>query len=180
MRPLLVVIVVFLLLLVLYGPAQATGGNGATTACTVRYWADGDTVALRCGTKYPTVRLEAVNAGEVKTECMGREAKQLMGAHYPVGSTVWIRNENGGDLKDSYGRWLRALYKDANLTDNAEARLLQTGTAIVTALAQDHPRFEFYYAAMLEGYYARAGIWAGCELPYPATFGWVPWKAWLP
>ncbi len=82
-------------------PALTTKSS-TSTAATVEFWIDGDTVVTSKG----TIRLIGIDTPERGT-CGVKKARRWARAHAPVGSTVRLINPPSVINKDKYDRKLR-------------------------------------------------------------------------
>lgn len=124
-----------------------------TVACPVIRISDGDT--LVCAGE-ERIRLILVDTPEMSQPPFGAQAKEVLAALAPVGSTVQL--EYDAERTDPYGRTLAYVWRaDATLVNE---RLLQQGVAIV-AVYPPNTRYETRFrAVMAAAQEAGAGFWS--------------------
>jgi micrococcal nuclease len=122
---------------------------------------DGDTIRVRSNGERHTVRLLAVDAPEVGSECGASKATAYVRDFVPPGSTVWL--EPDVEDRDRYGRLLRYVWRaDGQLLN---ARLVRAGWAVATHYLPNDRRWATMQQAEQAARAARAGIWARCAPP---------------
>jgi endonuclease YncB( thermonuclease family) len=157
------------LLAVLTFAAPGAAASSQTSAATVSYVVDGDTVALADGRR---VRLVQIDATELGTgECYSRKAAAVLRSLLPAGTVVRLQADTNLDAVDRFGRLLRYVSR-GRLNLNLE--LVRRGAATVWFYRSEQGR---YAARLLEAAQAardaRRGMWGSCRVVWnpngPAT-----------
>ncbi len=122
-------------------------------ACPVIRISDGDT--LVCSGEI-RIRLILVDTPEMSQDPFGTQAKNVLSALAPVGSTVFL--EYDLDRDDAYGRTLAYVWRaDGQLVNE---RLLLQGVAVVAVYPPNIKYETRFRAAMQTAQAAGAGFWS--------------------
>lgn len=155
--------------------AGTVGAGGVAAGIGVGEWVervvDGDTVALRHGTRVRLVQIDATELGS--GECYSRRAAAVLRALLPAGVAVRVARDPRLDSVDAYGRRLAYVHRTPG-TVNVNVELVRRGAA--TVWFYDGARGQYageLLAAAREARTARRGLWGACRTvwnPYrPAT-----------
>jgi endonuclease YncB( thermonuclease family) len=129
---------------------------------------DGDTLALRNGTR---VRLVQIDAPEAGGECYaGKSAAQLRRL-VPAGARVRLERDPRLDNRDRYGRLLRYVFRGR---ENVNLALVRRGAASVWFYEDDRGRYAARLVRAADAARARGrGAWGACEASTDYTSAWT-------
>ncbi|HZQ27945.1 MAG TPA: thermonuclease family protein [Acidimicrobiales bacterium] len=155
--------------------ARLQGGGGGSTPVptgtgTVARVVDGDTIAVRVGTRQEKVRLVGIDTPEsvkprTPVQCFAHEASERTRALVPPGTRVRLVRDV--EARDRYGRLLAYVYRDhdglfVNLT------LAQEGYAAPLTIPPNVAHADELVAAARSAREAGRGLWGRCGGPHEA------------
>jgi endonuclease YncB( thermonuclease family) len=110
------------LLAVVAFAAQSAGGAAAAPTAVVASVTDGDTLTLTSGDRVRLLQIDTPETGE----CYGAQARAVLAALAPVGSSIVLGTDARLDRVDRYGRLLRYVRRGAT---NVNLELVRRGAA---------------------------------------------------
>lgn len=122
---------------------------------------DGDTIKVKVGNKYQTVRLIGIDTPEVNVnphECFGDEASEYLKSLLSGKKVKLEKDDSQGD-KDKYSRWLRFVWLgDLNLGEI----MIREGYAYEYTYDKAYKYRDLYKQVEREARDANKGLWGSC------------------
>jgi micrococcal nuclease len=162
----LVALALLAVVVVLAVRARDGGGGGGDGQASVVRVVDGDTVAVRIGSREETVRLIGIDTPETvdprsPVECFGQEASDRTKALLPAGTGVRLVADV--EPRDRYDRLLAYVYRDDGTFVNLA--LVEDGYASVATFPPNVAHTSEFTAAAGRARAEGRGLWGSCGGP---------------